>query len=151
MIEKVSRSYTASVRLVQRATVIYLSHQGYRVASIAQHQQVDEDVIRKWIKGFGEQGVASLEDVPCPGAPSCYTPENKALVVQTTRTRPRDLGLPFVSWTFDCLTAKSPIAHRGEARLPNLPHLRCFSSVSSYGVPPAAARFSSPHERGGNG
>lgn len=105
VIEKLSRSYTASVRLVQRAKIIHLSHQGYRVASIAQHLQVDEDVVRKWIKRFSEQGVAGLEDAPRPGAPSRYTPENKALVVQTARTRPSDLGLPFGSWTFDRLTA----------------------------------------------
>jgi len=105
VIEKLSRSQSASVRLVQRASIIRLSHQGNDVPQIAKQMQVDEDVVRKWIKRFSELGLAGLEDAPRSGAPCRYTPENKAKVLQTARTRPSDLGLPFGSWTFDRLAA----------------------------------------------
>jgi transposase len=104
VIEKLVRSQTASVRLVQRARIIRLSHQGSSVAQIAQQMQIDEDVVRKWIRRFGERGLAGLEDAPRSGAPSRYTPENKARILQAARTRPTELGLPFGSWTFDRLT-----------------------------------------------
>jgi transposase len=105
VIEKLARSQSASVRLVQRATIIHLSHQGENVPQIAKRLRLDQDVIRKWIKRFGEQGLTGLEDAPRSGAPSRYTPENTARVLQTARTRPSDLGLPFGSWTFDRLAA----------------------------------------------
>lgn len=105
VIEKLVRSQSVSVRLNQRAKIIHLSHQGHSVPSIAQQLHVDEAVVRKWIKRFAEQGLSGLEDAPRSGAPSRYTPENKARVLQTARTRPSELGLPFGSWTFDRLAA----------------------------------------------
>ncbi len=61
------------------------------------------NVVRKWFKRFSVQGLAGLNDAPRSGAPSRYTPENRAHVVATARTRPSDLGLPFGSWTFERL------------------------------------------------
>lgn len=105
IIEKLSRSHSASVRLVQRSSIIRWSHHGLVVPQIAQQMHVDENVVRKWIKRFDALGVAGLEDAPRPGAPPRYTPENKARILQAAVTRPSDLGLPFGSWTFDRLAA----------------------------------------------
>lgn len=105
VIEKLSRAPSVEARLVQRASIIRLSHQGRTVQEIARQLDLDEDVPRKWISRFNEQGIAGLRDAPRSGAPSRYTPEHKALVIQTVRTRPRDLGLSFGSWTFDRLAA----------------------------------------------
>lgn len=59
--------------------------------------------MRKWFKRFLEQGLVGLEDAPRSGAPSHYTAENKARLLQAARTRPSDLGLPYQSWTFERL------------------------------------------------
>jgi len=105
VITKLARSQTASVRLVQRAQILHLGSTGQTVPQIARELDLDENTVRKWVKRFNQQGLAGLEDAPRSGAPSRYTAENKARVIETARTRPSALGLPFASWTFERLAA----------------------------------------------
>ena len=70
-----------------------------------QQLHLSEPLVRKWWKRFEQQGLVGLEDAPRPGAPSRYSAENKARVLQAARTRPSDLGLPYQSWTFERLAA----------------------------------------------
>ncbi len=64
-----------------------------------------ERIVRKWWKRFEVQGLAGLEDAPRPGAPSRYSAENKARVLEAALTRPSDLDLGFHCWTFERLAA----------------------------------------------
>lgn len=102
-IAKLVRSQTASVRLVQRAKIVQVASQGKTIAEITAELGCASNVVRKWFKRFSEQGLAGLNDAPRSGAPPRYTPENRARVVATARTRPSELGLPFSSWTFERL------------------------------------------------
>lgn len=103
VIAKLARSQTASVRLVQRAKILQLGSEGQSVAQIAQLLAVKESTVRKWFKRFADQGLAGLADAPRSGAPARYTAENKARVLAAALTHPRDLELPFDSWTFERL------------------------------------------------
>jgi transposase len=103
VIERLARSQTASVRLSERAKIIDLASEGQTTAQIMRELHLTYNTVRKWFTRFEERGLAGLEDEPRSGAPSRYTPENKALVVQTARTKPRTLGLPYQSWTFERL------------------------------------------------
>lgn len=103
VIAKLVRSQTASVRLVQRATIVQVASQGKTIAEITAELGCASNVVRKWFKRFSEQGLAGLNDAPRSGAPPRYTPENRAQVVAIARTRPSELGLPFSSWTFERL------------------------------------------------
>lgn len=103
VIAKLARSQTASARLVQRAKILQLGSAGQTVPQIASELGLEENTVRKWVKRFNEQGLAGLEDAPRSGAPSRYTAENKARVIELARTRPSALGLPFASWTFERL------------------------------------------------
>ncbi len=103
VITKLSRSQTASARLVERAKILHLGSQGQAVPQIATALGINEKTVRKWFKRFLEQGLAGLEDAPRSGAPSHYTAENKARVLEAARTRPSELGLPYSSWTFERL------------------------------------------------
>jgi len=103
VIAKLSRSQTASVRLVQRATIIQLASQGNTIPQIIEQVGCAPNVVRKWFKRFSERGLAGLQDAPRSGAPSRYTAENKALVIATALTRPSALGLSYGSWTFERL------------------------------------------------
>lgn len=103
VIRKLARSHTASVRLVERAKIIQLASEGKTIPQIIGELNLASNTVRKWFKRFEDQGLAGLEDEPRPGAPSRYTPENKALVLQAARTRPSDLGLPYGSWTVERL------------------------------------------------
>jgi transposase len=105
VITKLSRSQTASARLVERAKILQLGSEGQNVQQIARSLDIHEKTVRKWFKRFEHVGLAGLEDAPRAGAPSRYTPENKARVLQVARTRPSELGLPFGSWTFERLAS----------------------------------------------
>ncbi len=105
VIRKLAHSRTASARLVQRAKIIELAKEGRTIPQIMQQLHLSEHMVRKWWKRFEQQGPAGLEDAPRPGAPSRYTPENKARVLQAALTRPTDLNLGFSSWTFERLAA----------------------------------------------
>lgn len=103
VIAKLARSQTASARLVQRAKIVQLGSQGQTVPQIAHELGFDENTVRKWVKRFNDQGLAGLEDAPRSGAPSRYTAENKARVLEAALTSPQTLGLPYGSWTFERL------------------------------------------------
>ena len=105
IIGKLVRSQTASVRLVQRAKIVQLASQGQTIPQITTELGCAPNVVRKWFKRFSAQGLAGLEDAPRTGAPSRYTAENKAQVIETARTRPSKLGLPYASWTFERLAS----------------------------------------------
>ena len=105
VITKLAHSQTASVRLVARAKILHLASQGQTVPQIAEAMGLHEKTVRKWFKRFEQAGLAGLEDAPRSGAPTRYTAENKARVLQAARTRPSELGLPYGSWTFERLAA----------------------------------------------
>ncbi len=105
VIAKLARSQTASARLVQRAKIVHLGSQGQTVPQLAGELALDENTVRTWVKRFNEQGLAGLEDAPRSGAPSRYTAENKARVLEAALTPPHELGLPYISWTFERLAA----------------------------------------------
>lgn len=103
VIEKLVRSKTASVRLVERAKIIHAASQGKSIAQVVKELKLSPNTVRKWWKRFEQQGLAGLEDAPRHGAPTHYTAEQKAQVIQAARTRPSELGLPYRSWTFERL------------------------------------------------
>lgn len=105
VITKLARSQTASARLVERAKILHLASEGQSVPQIAQTLSLNEKTVRKWFKRFEQMGLAGLEDAPRSGAPSRYTAENKARVLEAALTRPTELGLPYTSWTFERLAA----------------------------------------------
>src|SRR5437660_9229957 len=104
VIAKLSRSQSASARLVERAKILQLGSEGQSVPHIAEVLGLNEKTIRKWFKRFEQEGLAGLEDAPRSGAPSRYTVENKARVLQAARNRASEVGLPYDSTTFDPLT-----------------------------------------------
>lgn len=105
VIEKLAHSRTASARLVERAKIIELAKEGVTIPQIIQQLHLSEHMVRKWWKRFEKQGLAGLEDAPRPGAPSRYTAENKARVLEAALTPPGDLNLEFHCWTFERLAA----------------------------------------------
>jgi transposase len=105
VISKLARSQSASKRLVERAKIIQLATEGQTIPQMMQQLHLSEHMVRKWFKRFEQQGLAGLEDAPRPGAPSRYSAENKARVIEAALTRPSDLNLGFNCWTFERLAA----------------------------------------------
>ena len=104
-IEKLAHSRTASARLVERARIILLASQGYRVPAIAQRLALTAITVRTWCKRFNAAGIAGLADKPRTGRPATYSAHEVAEVIATSLTPPEQLGLPFASWTLDRLEA----------------------------------------------
>jgi transposase len=105
VISKLARSQSASKRLVERAKIIQLATEGHTIPQIVHQLHLSDHMVRKWWKRFEQQGLVGLEDAPRPGAPSRYTAENKARVLEAALTSPQDLNLGFNCWTFERLAA----------------------------------------------
>jgi transposase len=104
-IERLAHSRTAPARLVERARMIWLAHQGWWVPEIADELRIAQATVRRWLKRFNEKGVAGLDDGPRTGRPATYTAEEVAEVIAAALMKPDDLGLPFGCWTLDRLAA----------------------------------------------
>ena len=102
-LDTLAHSRTAPAREVERAKIIWLSAQNLRVPAIAQRLGLHEQTVRDWLKRFNEQGVSGLNDLPRPGKPPTYTPEEHSEVIAAALRNPQELDLPFASWTLDRL------------------------------------------------
>jgi transposase len=104
-VERLAHSRKEAARLVQRARVIWRSHQGDRVPEIAAEVDLSEPSVRLWIKRFNDRSLPGLDDEPRSGRPATYTSEQVSVVIETSLTKPDSLGLPFACWTLDRLEA----------------------------------------------
>jgi transposase len=104
-IEQLARSRTAPARRVERARIIRLSKEGLKVPAIARELGIVPKTVRIWLKRFNRWGVDGLEDRPRPGRAPTYTAREVGELVAACLTNPRELGLPFASWTLDRLEA----------------------------------------------
>ncbi len=104
-VDRVARSRTEPARAVERARIVGLAHRGWRVPAIAREVGLSEATVRLWLRRFNERGLDGLKDVARAGRPPTYTPKEVGAVIAASLTDPRELGLPFASWTLDRLAA----------------------------------------------
>ncbi len=104
-LEQLAHSRTAPARLVERARILLAAAEGQGPSAIAKQVNVSRENVYTWIHRFNEQGLAGLDDCPRSGRPHSYTAEQRAEVIATALTAPKDLGLPFGCWTLDRLQA----------------------------------------------
>jgi transposase len=104
-VKRLAHSRTEPARRVERAKIVWLSHEGKLVPAIAEEQHLSAATVRAWLKRFNAQGLPGLEDAARSGRPATYTAEEVGAVVAAALTNPQSLGLPFASWTLDRLEA----------------------------------------------
>ena len=104
-VEKLARSHTAPAQRVQRAPILWHASRGETASAIAARVGLDGETVRKRIRRFNAEGLEALKDRPRSGRRPTYTAEQTATVIATALTKPETLGLPFVAWTLDRLTA----------------------------------------------
>jgi transposase len=105
LIQRLAHSRTEPARLVERARIVWLAHQGLQVPAMAQTLHPCQATVRAWLKRFNRQGLAGVQEAPRSGHPATYTPAQVSEVIATSLTKPQALGLPFASWTLDRLAA----------------------------------------------
>lgn len=77
-----TRQGTAEQRLVERARVILLSHEGLTVENIAEKLATRPARVSKWRQRFAESRLAGLADAPRSGKPHKYTEETENRVLR---------------------------------------------------------------------
>ena len=102
-ITRLAHARAAPARQVERARIVELASQGWRVPAIAAAVHLHEQTVREWLKRFNAVGLDGLDDAPRPGRPATYTSEQVGEVIATALTDPQTLGLPFGCWTLDRL------------------------------------------------
>src|SRR5512138_1678036 len=104
-IERLARSRTAAAREVERAQMVWYSHQGESVQRLAERLDVCTATVRFWIKRFNAAGIGGLNDEYREGRPATYKADEVSEVIALSLTDPQSLNLPFASWTLDRLAA----------------------------------------------
>jgi transposase len=104
-VKRLAHSRTEPARSVERAKIVWLSHEDRLVPAIAQELQLAPKTVRMWLKRFNADGLAGLEDAARSGRPATYTVAEVGEVIATALTNPQSLELPFASWTLDRLEA----------------------------------------------
>ena len=84
---------------VQRARIVWLSSQSFKVPSIAESVSLSVQSVRFWIKRFNQNGLSGLEDAPRSGRPAFHTEEDRSRLIALVRSKPPELGYPFKLWT----------------------------------------------------
>ena len=83
----------------RRAMVVLASVGGNDVASIARLVQTSPDRVREMIHRFNDLGMRSLDPQWAGGRPRQITTSDRALIVETAKTRPTKLRQPFTHWS----------------------------------------------------
>jgi transposase len=104
-VKRLAHSRMEPARRVERAKIVWLSHEGQHAPAIAAELHLAAATVRAWLKRFNTQGLSGLEDAARSGRPTTYTAEEVGEVVAAALTNPQSLGLPFASWTLDRLEA----------------------------------------------
>jgi putative transposase len=86
----ISRSSKAERRMVERANIILLWHQGKSFVETQQRLNVSQMVVNKWRKRFLIQRMEGLTDAARSGKPSVYSAAQKAKVIQLATRKPKD-------------------------------------------------------------
>ena len=86
-------------RVAERARMILLSHQGYRVQQIMDVFRVVDETVYKWFDRFDEEGCPGLYDRPRCGRPPGIDEDAEQEVERLLEGSPVDEGYEFTTWT----------------------------------------------------
>ena len=94
---------TSHVGLKSRCHIILLSAQHYSVPQIASLLFSSEDTVARCIHAFNRSGLEAILPEARPGRPLKLTEDQLKRLLELVGTDPRDLGLPFSTWTAELL------------------------------------------------
>lgn len=109
---QLNHSQTAPRRLVERAKMILLAHEGRRVVAIASKLDRTPATVYLRLKRFNAEGLSGLDDKPRPGRLPTYTEAERGQMIAIARTHPQKLGLPYGHWSLNRLVEYIHAAHQ---------------------------------------
>ena len=98
-LQRVLRSRSTPASLRQRGELIWLLAGGASLASASEWVGLHYTNAHIWTKRFLESGIAGLSDKPKSGRPRTYGLDVDTEVNKAAAARPKDLGLPFTTWS----------------------------------------------------
>jgi transposase len=106
-IERLAKSRTAAVRLVQRAKIIWtlLEEPSLSSTEAGLRAGASNALGPKWVKRFNDQGLAGLEDEARPGRPVTHDEQVRSKLIHLALQKPASLGHAFALWTLERLQA----------------------------------------------
>jgi transposase len=95
---------TSDCVLLRRAQVVAFSGQGMRAKAVGEQLHLHEEYVRELIRRFNTGSFKALEPRKRTGRPRELEPEEIALILEFATSRPKDVGLPFTTWSLRKLT-----------------------------------------------
>ena len=102
-LEKITRQQTAKSSTVLRAKIILFANSGMKYQHIAQKLDVQSNIITNWTVRWHELADKPvrerLQDLPRPGAPDTFTPEQLCQLIALSCEKPENHGRAITHWT----------------------------------------------------
>lgn len=103
MLVALTRKHSARQSIVRRARIILMSDEGMWNQHIATALGVESHVVTTWTKRWHDMAdkpiQERLEDLPRPGAPDKFTPEQLCRIIALACEKPEEHGRPITEWT----------------------------------------------------
>lgn len=103
VLQKLVQKHTAKQSIVVRAKIILLADEGKQHQEIAQKLGIRNNTVTTWIARWRDKAdlpvEERLEDLPRPGAPDKFTPEQLCQIIAIACEEPKDHGRPITHWT----------------------------------------------------
>ena len=111
-LKRIIRKHTTGQSEARRAKIILMADEGIKRMAIARELGIaQENVVTTWIKRWLAMSdrsiVERLQDLPRPGAPDTFTPEQLCQIVALACEKPEQYGRPITHWTNKELAAEA--------------------------------------------
>jgi transposase len=140
-LERIVRSESGEVRMVERAQIVLYAAEGHSAAVIGRMVGCSTVTAQKWRSRYEREGIVGLRDLPRPGKPLAFSSEVRAKLIAKACTRPPDTPerKRRERWTYEELAAEvgvsSSHAHTILARADVKPHLTDYWVMSDFTDP----------------
>ena len=140
-LERIVRSSTAEVRMVERAQIVLHAAEGHSAAKIGRLLGCSTNTAQKWRARYEQDGIAGLGDLPRSGKPLIYSQQDRARLIAKACTRPPETpeGAQQERWTYEQLGAavgmSASHAHVILARADIKPHLTDYWMMTDFSQP----------------
>ena len=98
-LQRLLRSTATPAGVQRRARLIWQLAASVSLAEASEWAELHYTNAHQWAKRFLVSGVAGLLDRPKSGRPRVYCPDLTTEILKVAIARPKELGLPFTTWS----------------------------------------------------